>query len=183
MDRNKLQQQLSEHEPIDKVEEKHLSDMRLLLMNSDPVFDRTHFAPGHFTGSAWVLSPDGEQALLMHHRKLDLWLQVGGHADGNPDLSAVALREAVEETGIDTLQLVLEQTFDVDVHAIPARKDEPQHNHYDVRYLLQSPVWELSPNHESLDLDWFSPDEIMDMTDNQSIHRMVQKWLFILDNS
>ena len=182
MDKSKLHQQLSEHEPIDKVEQKHLSDMRLLLMSPDNVFERTHFTPGHFTGSAWILSPDGEQALLMHHKKLDKWLQVGGHADGNPDLPAVALREAHEETGIANLQLIAEQTFDVDVHAIPARKDEPQHNHYDVRYLLQSPDWALSPNDESLDMDWFSPNEIIDMTDNDSIHRMVQKWLFILDN-
>ena len=182
MDNSKLKQQLEQHEPIDTAEEKHLSAMRLLLMSPDDVFVRTHFTPGHFTGSAWVLSPDGEQALLMHHKKLDKWLQVGGHADGNPDLSAVAMREAFEETGIENLQLIAEQTFDVDVHTIPARKNEPEHNHYDVRYLLQSPVWQLSPNHESCDMDWFSPDEIVAMTDNHSIQRMVQKWLFILDN-
>ena len=76
--------------------------------------------------------------------------------------------------------MVLDQTFDVDVHTIPAYGDEPEHNHYDVRYLLQSPTWDIHMNHESNDLQWFTPQEIINLTDNHSINRMVQKWDFIL---
>ncbi|CAM5250011.1 NUDIX hydrolase OS=Rhodanobacter lindaniclasticus OX=75310 GN=B1991_17415 PE=4 SV=1 [Rhodanobacter lindaniclasticus] len=92
---------------------------------------------GHFTGSALLVSSDGERVLLMHHRKLDRWLQPGGHADGDTDLPRVALREAHEETGIDGLR-VEGGIFDLDRHAIPARGDEPQHWHYDVRYVVRA---------------------------------------------
>src|SRR5438309_2052483 len=54
--------------------------------------------PGHLTGSAWIVSPDRARTLLTHHHKLDKWLQLGGHADGQDDLAAVALREAREES-------------------------------------------------------------------------------------
>jgi len=62
--------------------------------------------PGHVTGSAWIVSPDRSQTLLTLHRKLGKWLQLGGHADGDPNLLAVAMREAVEESGLRSLRAV-----------------------------------------------------------------------------
>jgi ADP-ribose pyrophosphatase YjhB (NUDIX family) len=93
-------------------------------------------AEGHFTGSAWLVSADGERVLLTHHRKLGRWLQLGGHADGEGDLAAVALREAEEESGLSRL-LVEPEIFDLDRHLIPARGSEPAHWHYDVRFLAE----------------------------------------------
>jgi hypothetical protein len=80
--------------------------------------------PGHLTGSAWVVSPDRRRVLLTHHRKLDKWLQLGGHADGDPDLAAVAQREAHEESGLMGIRLLSPEVFDVDRHWIPERKGE-----------------------------------------------------------
>src|SRR5690242_14262238 len=92
---------------------------------------------GHLTGSAWLVSADGERVLLTHHRKLDRWLQLGGHADGDADLARVALREAEEESGL--LDLEVETiVFDLDRHRIPARGDEPGHWHYDVRFVVRA---------------------------------------------
>lgn len=141
------------------------------------VFRRSH-AEGHFTGSAWLVSGDGERALLMHHRKLARWLQPGGHADGDADLAQVALREAQEETGLAGLR-VKEGIFDLDRHRIPARGKEPEHWHYDVRYVVRTSITEaFVANEESLALAWRSIHDIaQDEQADESLRRMARKWL------
>ena len=133
---------------------------------------------GHFTGSAWLVSADGERVLLTHHRKLDRWLQLGGHADGDRDLANVALREAEEESGL--IDLVVEpDIFDLDRHRIPARGDEPEHWHYDVRYVVRATGSEqFAISEESLALSWKSIREIAtDASADVSLRRMAGKWL------
>lgn len=125
----------------------------LRLLADPAAFLRERLA-GHFTGSAWLVSADGARVLLMHHRKLDRWLQPGGHADGDADLAAVALREAEEETGLRDLH-VESGIFDIDAHRIPARGDVPEHMHYDVRYVIRTHGSEVPQgNAESLALAW-----------------------------
>ena len=133
---------------------------------------------GHFTGSAWLVSADGERVLLMLHRKLGRWLQPGGHADGEADLANVALREAEEETGLGGLE-VLPGIFDMDRHRIPARRDEPEHWHYDVRYVVVARGDEaFVRNEESLDLAWRAVADIAaDPESDESLRRMATKWL------
>jgi 8-oxo-dGTP pyrophosphatase MutT (NUDIX family) len=126
--------------------------IEFVLRHPDP-FDR-RIREGHLTGSAVVVSADGAQVLLVHHRKLDRWLQPGGHADpGETTGEAVALREAREETGIDGLELhpTAPRPLDVDIHRIPAHGDDPPHEHLDLRYLTVAP-WgaALSPQQEEL---------------------------------
>lgn len=141
-------------------------------------FRREHH-PGHFTGSAFVVSADGRRALLTHHAKLNLWLQPGGHADGDPDLARVALREAQEETGVAGLQLVDGEIFDLDRHRIPPRKAEPEHFHYDVRYLVRAGADErFVPSAESHALAWRDIGELAaDASADDSLRRMARKWL------
>ena len=137
---------------------------------------------GHVTGSAWIASPDGERVLLTHHRKLGLWLQLGGHADGDPDVLAVAYKEAREESGIDEFEQVSPGIFDLDIHPIPARKNEPEHFHYDVRYFLRpvrSTDYTVSP--ESHDLRWVGLSEVESLTTEESMLRMVAKHRAFLD--
>lgn len=133
---------------------------------------------GHFTGSAWLVSGDGERVLLILHRKLGRWLQPGGHADGDPELAGVALREAEEETGLTDLA-VLPGIFDIDAHEIPARQHEPRHWHYDVRYVVVAKGSEtVTMNEESLDLAWRSIKDIAeDPAADASLRRMATKWL------
>lgn len=114
---------------------------------------------GHLTGSALVVDAGGQHTLLLHHAKLDRWLQPGGHADGDGNLAAVALREATEETGISGLRVVI-PAVDIDIHTIPERGDEAEHFHLDVRFLvLAPPDAVVDHNEESLSARWASADD------------------------
>ena len=134
--------------------------------------------PAHFTASAWLVSADGERALLMHHRKLDRWLQPGGHADGEADLPQVAWREASEETGLAGL-VADPAIFDLDAHEIPARGAEPAHWHYDVRFVVRALGSEaFVANSESRAMAWQEIDAISrDAAIDPSIRRMALRWL------
>ncbi|MEO1054071.1 MAG: NUDIX hydrolase [Bacteroidota bacterium] len=136
---------------------------------------------GHVTGSAWIIDETKQHALLTHHRKLDRWLQLGGHADGDTDIRRVALKEAEEESGLASIHLNSDQIFDIDIHTIPARKTEPEHLHYDIRYLLTADRNEpLSVSNESKDLAWVPIREIPALVDHeQSVTRMVEKTLVL----
>ena len=134
--------------------------------------------PGHYTGSAWLVSADGTRVLLLHHRKLDRWLQPGGPADGDKDLARVALREAEEETGLTGL--VLEPgIYDLDRHVIPARKQDPEHFHYDVRFVVRALGSErFTVSDESHALEWRHVAAVAeDGSADPSVRRMARKWL------
>lgn len=120
-------------------------------------FCRSH-AAGHITGSAWLLNPAGDKALLTLHRNLKRWMQTGGHADGDPDVLRTALREATEESGIEGIRVLDAEIMDVDIHRIPPnpRKGEGEHLHYDIRYLLQAPHEHFAVSEESIDLAWWT---------------------------
>ncbi|WP_419864401.1 NUDIX hydrolase [Candidatus Poriferisodalis sp.] len=118
-------------------------------------------AAGHLTASAWVVNHDATQGLVLLHRKIGRWLQPGGHADGEGSLSGVALREATEETGIDGLEIWTEPV-DIDVHLfVNRRHPEPDHLHFDVRFLVRAPRCAvMRGNHESEELRWIGRDEL-----------------------
>ena len=146
--------------------------------------------PGHITGSALVVTEDLEQVLLTHHAKLDKWLQLGGHADGDPEIPRVALKEAEEESGLQDLQFFpFEELFnearhplpfDLDSHLIPARGKEPEHVHHDTRFLLTTASPEtIAVSHESHDLRWFTWEQARRVTKERSMIRQFEKiaWL------
>jgi 8-oxo-dGTP pyrophosphatase MutT (NUDIX family) len=133
-------------------------------------------APGHLTGSALVLEPVAERILLLHHRKLQKWLQPGGHADGDANLAAVALREATEETGIEHLKVVV-PAIHLDVHRVEPPR-EPPHLHYDVRFLVLAPEGAVAVgNHESTALRWVSLDELDALTDEPGLRTLARRAL------
>lgn len=133
-------------------------------------------APGHLTGSAWVVSPDRRRALLTHHRKLGKWLQLGGHADGEADLLAVAMREAREESGLSRLAAVGQRLFDVDRHWIPEHGGEPGHWHHDLRFMLEGdPAEPLTLTDESKALAWVDVAAVAALNREESMLRMVRK--------
>ncbi len=131
---------------------------------------------GHLTASAWVVDRERRRTLLTHHRKLNRWLQLGGHVDGNPDLAAAALREATEESGLADVRLVSADFFDLDRHRIPARGAEPEHWHYDVRFLFEADAAApLVISDESHQLAWIELAQVAALNPGESLARMVRK--------
>lgn len=158
---------LAAHAPDDPREAAMLRRIVVFAAAAEDPFARAN-PEGHLTGSAFVLDPSGRM-LLVHHRKLGIWVQPGGHADGERLADRVALREAAEETGLEDLvfhpALVLDDgapaLLDVDVHVIPARPDEPAHEHFDLRFLLRTAAPDAlrSAPGEVADSAWFAPTD------------------------
>lgn len=162
--------------PLDSPEMRDTRDsMRALLDERPAPLDRRE-RPGHFTASALVVNDALDQILLLHHTKLKIWVQPGGHVDGNANLLAVALSEAKEETGIGGLR-IWPQAIDLDIHRVNP-PSEDAHLHYDVRFLVlapQSPV--LNANHESTAQRWVSPDDLPSMGVDDGLQRLTRTGL------
>lgn len=140
---------------------------------TDPMaFERSN-PHGHVTASAFLMTPDLSRVLLTLHKKLDRWLQLGGHCDGERDPRAVALREAREESGLDDIEFLIHDAVDVDIHEIPASKNTPAHPHYDVRFLLAAESHEnIHCSAESLKLSWVPVADLENYTNDDSILRL-----------
>lgn len=151
-------------------------DRMLELLKYDNCFERS-LLHAHFTASVWVVNQEISHALLTHHAKLNRWLQLGGHADRDEDLRRVAMKEFQEESGLEKASFLQQGIFDIDIHTIPERKGVPEHEHFDVRFLLVTDgVKSPQKNHESMEIAWIPLEEVGQMTDeNGSILRMLNK--------
>ena len=177
MHRQELLQLLNRHDTRFLEEAGFVQRARAFVEVNTDVFDREHL-PMHVTGSAWVVSQDFSQALIMHHVKQDQWFQPGGHADGDADILRVALRETAEETGIDPehVQLLTDEVFDVDIHVIPGSVHGPWHEHIDIRFLVQIDNRLPVPgNDESHEVLWVELRNVSAYNNNRSTWRMVEK--------
>ena len=163
-------------------QEKAPHEMLEYLKTEDCFYNHNYH--GHFTGSAWVVSPDKDQILMNHHKNLGKWLQFGGHADGEEDLLSVAVREAKEESGIQNFTVLSKEIFDMDIHEIPYRMDQPAHRHYDVRFLLEADPFgnKIVISDESYDVAWVSTERAVGLNPEMSIQRMVRKTLLMKNN-
>ncbi|MFB1483343.1 NUDIX hydrolase [Corallococcus sp. RDP092CA] len=170
---------LARHVPTDDKEREDLARMRHFAASLEAPFSRSQ-AEAHFTGSAVVVDAAGGRVALLHHAKLQRWLQPGGHAEAGDggDMEATALREAREETGCRVhLHPTAPRPLDVDVHVIPARKDEPEHRHLDVRYLVvaEDPEALAHDPAESFGIQWLGWDEALTRADEAPLRRMLLK--------
>ena len=174
---NHLQQLLLSYLPSTK-QEQYTKQLMLDFIDQHPNCLERSCGFGHFTASAWLLNRQEDKVLMMHHRKLERWLQLGGHCDGDADILAVAIKEAEEESGLSGIKPLSKQIFDIDRHRVPARKHEPAHWHFDVRFLLRydGQDSDICGNSESKELRWCSPNLEKFPSSDQSVMRMYKKW-------
>lgn len=152
---------LHTHQPIDAREEESVR----LFLSVVPTLEQPcseDADPAHVTASAIVVSDDGDKVALHLHKRLNMWLQPGGHIDDGETPPEGALREAREETGLPVRH---ERDggvfFHIDVHPGPKG-----HTHYDLRYLARAPHIAPAPDaSESQEVAWFSWDEALGVAD------------------
>jgi 8-oxo-dGTP pyrophosphatase MutT (NUDIX family) len=169
---------LAGHTPAGDGEAAHLARLVALLQTAPQPFDRDLFVPGHVTASGFVVDRDGERLLLIHHRRLGIWVQPGGHLDpGDAGPDAAARREIAEETGLGELERHGDGVLDVDVHAYPARSADPAHEHFDVRFGYRALHGALRPNDEVHDARWVGAGDLAALGADASILRPAGKLL------
>jgi 8-oxo-dGTP pyrophosphatase MutT (NUDIX family) len=166
---------IADYRPEDPRERGYRERMLQLLDTPAPI-SRNQFLPGHLTASGFVLSPEGDAVLLIFHKKLGIWVQPGGHVEASDaSLAAAARREVAEEVGLTLPFEAQASVFDIDIHAIPARKDEPPHEHFDVRFCFQSPTRSIAINDEVVDARWAPLAQIDQLTTDESVLRAIRK--------
>lgn len=171
----KTHQLLIDYTPDCSEEQVYKEKMIELLKASDTCFLRS-CRVGHFTASAFLLNKNKSHVLMMHHTKLDKWMQLGGHCDGDTDVHAVAIKEAQEESGIDQIKLLSEAIFDIDIHLIPSNSKDEAHYHFDIRFILHAYENDnFVQNRESKELRWIPVNAKETLSDSTSVNRMFQK--------
>jgi 8-oxo-dGTP pyrophosphatase MutT (NUDIX family) len=168
-------QLLARHRPREAAEAADLDRSRALAQADDPWL---RSLPLHFTASALVVHPASARVLLRWHQRQRAWLQVGGHGDpGETDPVAIALREGREETGLADLvpwpDAALLQVAIVDV---PARGDEPEHRHADLRFILATAEPDAArPESPDAPLRWLSVPEARELLPEDNVRELLAR--------
>jgi 8-oxo-dGTP pyrophosphatase MutT (NUDIX family) len=171
-----LRDLLKGYQPSDEREAGYLEAMLRLMDADGNVLSRQHFDPGHFTASGFIVSSDGARVLLVHHAKLDKWLQPGGHIEPEDrGLESAARREVIEETGVPDLGSM--GLVDIDIHQFPERGNEPAHDHLDMRFGFVTASDLVEAGEGTTDVRWFTLTEVAGWHHRPSLSRPAQKLL------
>jgi 8-oxo-dGTP pyrophosphatase MutT (NUDIX family) len=175
MKRKPLLHVLSAYQTSSPEDELMLSKTRQFVLENSQCFERS-LTSGHITGSSWIVDLEQSHALFTHHKKLNKWMQLGGHADGMADIFLVALKEAKEESGLEQITPLSRQIFDIDIHLIPDQASG--HLHYDIRFLFKADrSKKLTVSNESHTLAWIEFEKLHEYITEPSVLRMHAKFL------
>lgn len=152
---------IDSYQPVDDVSAYYKQQFLALIDSTPHAASRSWLSPGHLTAQAVIYNPALKALAACHHKKLNIDVFPGGHIEPeDTDLIAAARREAAEECGLTDLTLAQETPFDLDIHTIPARKDEPDKLHFDVRFLFTTTQTELLLSDESNSVYWLPISEL-----------------------
>ena len=169
---------LTDYVPDDEDELRYRLTMLDLAAAAVDPFGRDQYAPGHFTSSAFVLHPEGDRVLLVHHGKIGIWVQPGGHVDPEDvGLMEAARREVAEETGIGDLTPIGDGLLDIDIHPFPETATQPHHFHYDLRFGFVAGSAAIDATDEVRDCRWVGWDELGALEVGRSVVRPVGRML------
>jgi 8-oxo-dGTP pyrophosphatase MutT (NUDIX family) len=173
---NSVAELLAGYRPHGATETADLARVRELVQAVDDPWTRA--IPLHVTASALIVHPATERVLLRWHARLQAWLQVGGHGDpGETDPLAIALREGAEETGLaDLAPWPHKDVVHVVVVAVPAKGEEPAHEHADLRFVLATDEPDAAtPEHPDAPLRWLSFAQAHDVTAEENLRETLRR--------
>lgn len=182
MDKQDILKLLENYQPIFSEEKKFQKEIIDFIEQNDDFALRSNLT-GQLTGSAWVVNSERTKVLLIHHKKLNRWLQIGGHIEADDQtIEQTILREVTEESGLKNLKLLSSSIYDLDVHTIPQKKEVAEHLHFDIRLVVEADENDtlLAQNEEVLDVKWYSVSEMenpseTDILIDASMKRMINK--------
>ena len=178
IERSELIRLLTSYSPVDADEQRYRIEMLDRAAVAHDPFNRQDYAPGHFTASAFVIHPDGDRVLVIHHGKIGIWVQPGGHVDPDDErLLTAAAREATEETGVTDLTPIGDGLVDVDIHVFPEGSGQPRHLHFDLRFGFVAGSGDLAITPEVRDCRWVTPRELIALGVDRSVLRPVGRLL------
>ncbi len=174
--------ELKKYKPFDEKETEYLKTYIDFLENGENQFSRTNLER-HIVADAFLFNESLDKILLTHHKALGFWLPFGGHSDGESNSLNVALREVIEESGITNIDTLDGKILDIDIHTIPNNpfKSEPEHKHYDVRFVFTTPEENFVVSDESDTLKWFDYKEFKALLRNSSYYSGTERILPKLD--
>ena len=163
----RIEEQLRAYCPWNEQEEADCAELLRRLGQGEDLWTRENRS-AHLTASGWIVSPERSRVLMAYHNLYDSWSWLGGHADGDHDLLAVALREAQEESGLSTVRAVSPELFSVEILTVDGHEKRghyvPSHLHLNVTYLLEAdpalPI-RCKPDENSR-VGWFGLDEAVE---------------------
>lgn len=166
MTRKELIENIKNYKPFNEQEERDKFLILDWIMKNENAFSREN-SVAHMTASAWVVNKDRSKVLMVYHNIYNSWSWLGGHADGETELLAVALREVKEEAGITNVHPVSEEIFSmesltVDGHVKKGRYVS-SHLHLNITYLLEADSEECVSikADENSGVAWFTPEEAL----------------------
>ena len=171
----KILDRVKEYQAQSISEKKSKKKIIHFILNNQKNIGRENSA-GHLTASAWIVNNERDKVLLHQHLSLNKWIQLGGHLEADETVKEAALREAREESGLDSLAFLYKNIFDIDHHLIPVNNNQAEHFHYDIRYLLEADSKEeLEKSRESVNLKWLEFNEVEKYVSEESVLRMLRK--------